>query len=350
VKVADFGLSRCFLPDALPLNLTQSGVTMGTPLYMSPEQVQGHAVDARSDVYSFGVTAYALLAGQPPFRGQTAFEVALQHVQAEPPPLGGLRPDLPPDLCALIHRMMAKKPDDRPQTAREVLRELARLREAVAGGATGALWASALADAPAPEPGRTAAPAPAPRRPGTLIALGLACALAVLAGAGLDWWFKRGATAEAGPAGEPIDRLPLPLGEEDHLLRSIRQLSAAKPEEAKALLKECTRLGLMYLQTDQFVKAEAFFAELTQPGRDEPFRRLGRVGQALLLSRKNEPDLSNDAFREVMPTKSELPRGPLAPVKFEPPLDDAELRFAVVQALNLGQFRQYLGRRAAKGA
>jgi eukaryotic-like serine/threonine-protein kinase len=126
-------------------------MTMGTPLYMSPEQVQGQSVDARSDIYSFGVTCYALLAGQPPFRGQTAFEVALQHVQAEPQPLTALRPDLPADLCALVQRMMAKKPQDRPQTAREVQRELARVRGAAAG-ATAALWSSALAESATPPP------------------------------------------------------------------------------------------------------------------------------------------------------------------------------------------------------
>src|SRR5262249_18927687 len=77
VKVADFGLSRCF-GDKQALNLTQSGVAMGTPLYMAPEQVEGKAVDPRTDIYSFGVTSYHMLTGQPPFRGQSAFEVALQ--------------------------------------------------------------------------------------------------------------------------------------------------------------------------------------------------------------------------------------------------------------------------------
>ena len=76
VKVADFGLARCFAQDQQPLNLTQSGVTMGTPLYMSPEQVQGHTLDARTDIYSFGVTCYHMLAGEPPFKGETPFEVA----------------------------------------------------------------------------------------------------------------------------------------------------------------------------------------------------------------------------------------------------------------------------------
>src|SRR5438445_10385697 len=70
VKVADFGLSRVREGDRPPLNLTQSGVTMGTPLYMSPEQVQSQPVDARTDIYSFGVTCYHMLTGEPPFRGQ----------------------------------------------------------------------------------------------------------------------------------------------------------------------------------------------------------------------------------------------------------------------------------------
>src|SRR5436190_1471315 len=64
VKVTDFGLSRFFAGDTPALNLTQSGITLGTPLYMSPEQVQGKPVDNRSDVYSFGVTCYHLLAGE----------------------------------------------------------------------------------------------------------------------------------------------------------------------------------------------------------------------------------------------------------------------------------------------
>ncbi len=69
VKVADFGLCRD--QDGQGLHLTQSGVTMGTPLYMSPEQAQGHAVDHRSDLYSLGVTFYHMLAGVPPFRAET---------------------------------------------------------------------------------------------------------------------------------------------------------------------------------------------------------------------------------------------------------------------------------------
>jgi len=74
VKVADFGLARVER-DGEGLNLTQVGITMGTPLYMSPEQVEGRPVDPRSDIYSFGVTCYHMLAGHPPFDGATALNV-----------------------------------------------------------------------------------------------------------------------------------------------------------------------------------------------------------------------------------------------------------------------------------
>src|SRR5262245_33498007 len=83
VKVADFGLAR-LSGDGAALNLTQVGVTMGTPLYMSPEQVEGRPLDPRSDIYSFGVTCYQMLSGVTPFRGDTALSVALQHLKSQP--------------------------------------------------------------------------------------------------------------------------------------------------------------------------------------------------------------------------------------------------------------------------
>ena len=80
VKVADFGLAQLTLQGER-VNLTQVGITMGTPLYMSPEQVNGSNVDHQSDLYSFGVTAYHMLSGSPPFRGETAVSVAVQHIK-----------------------------------------------------------------------------------------------------------------------------------------------------------------------------------------------------------------------------------------------------------------------------
>lgn len=149
VKVTDFGLSRYFAgADDGPaaVNLTQSGVTLGTPLYMSPEQVKGLTVDHRSDIYSFGVTCYHLLAGQPPFKGATAFEVAVQHVQNEPMPLVEIRPDLPPELCVLVHKMMAKKPDDRYQTSRDIIRDLAKIQRGLSAGVAVSLSGTGLGE------------------------------------------------------------------------------------------------------------------------------------------------------------------------------------------------------------
>src|SRR4051812_4331359 len=133
VKVADFGLSRCLAGDRQALSLTQSGMTMGTPLYMSPEQVEGKPLDPRTDIYSFGVTCYHMLAGHPPFQGQSPFEVALQHVRSDPAPLSGIRPDLPAGLCAVVHKMLAKDPAQRYQTGRELLRDIGLLREGLGG-------------------------------------------------------------------------------------------------------------------------------------------------------------------------------------------------------------------------
>ncbi len=86
VKVADFGLARLTREGAAN-DLTQIGITLGTPLYMSPEQVEGKPLDPRSDIYSFGVTCYHMLSGLPPFGGETALGVAVQHLKSRPQPL-----------------------------------------------------------------------------------------------------------------------------------------------------------------------------------------------------------------------------------------------------------------------
>ena len=131
VKVADFGLARLIAPEAT--NLTQTGFTMGTPLYMSPEQIEGRPLDVRSDLYSLGVTCYHLLAGRPPFSGQTAVQVALLHLNTDPDPLEELRPEAPREFCQIIARLMAKRPEDRYATPRQLLDALA----GVAGGKGG---------------------------------------------------------------------------------------------------------------------------------------------------------------------------------------------------------------------
>ena len=122
VKVADFGLAR--VNDATDKHLTQIGITMGTPLYMSPEQVEGNEVDVRSDIYSLGVTAYHMLAGHPPYDGENALAIAVQHINSAPQPLQQIRPDAPDDLIQLVDRMMSKSPSDRPENASQLIKEI----------------------------------------------------------------------------------------------------------------------------------------------------------------------------------------------------------------------------------
>jgi serine/threonine protein kinase len=129
VKVADFGLCRD--QDSARVHLTQPGLTMGTPLYMSPEQAQGKPLDHRSDLYSLGVTFYHMIAGEPPFRADSAIAMALKHVNDTPPSMLVFRSDVPPDLDKLVLKLMAKPKADRYQSAGEMLRDLARIREAM---------------------------------------------------------------------------------------------------------------------------------------------------------------------------------------------------------------------------
>lgn len=127
VKVADFGLARA-QGDGAAMGagtaLTQIGVTMGTPLYMSPEQIEGRPLDSRSDIYSLGVTAYHMLAGRPPFHGDTPLAVAVQHLNQPPVPLSKQLPHLPARLEQIIERMMAKKPEERFSDPAALLAEL----------------------------------------------------------------------------------------------------------------------------------------------------------------------------------------------------------------------------------
>lgn len=123
VKVADFGLARINRNEASQ-ELTKVGMTMGTPLYMSPEQAAGGQVDHRSDIYSLGVTAYHMLAGQPPFAKDNAIATAIAHKTETPIPLSTHRPEIPQTLVDIVEKMMEKEPADRYQDCGGIIKDL----------------------------------------------------------------------------------------------------------------------------------------------------------------------------------------------------------------------------------
>ncbi|MFC9926834.1 protein kinase [Streptomyces sp. NPDC127190] len=118
VKVMDFGIARAL--HGASTTMTQTGMVMGTPQYLSPEQALGKAVDHRSDLYATGCLLYELLALRPPFTGETPLSVVYQHVQDMPVPPSQVSEGCPPELDGLVMRSLAKEPDDRFQTAEEM--------------------------------------------------------------------------------------------------------------------------------------------------------------------------------------------------------------------------------------
>jgi serine/threonine-protein kinase len=128
VKVLDMGLVR-YEPDAGPQTegaLTQLGVVIGTIDYLAPEQAKNsHRVDRRADLYSLGCTLYYLLAGAPPFPDGAAMDKLLKHQIDAPPPITKLRPDVSTEVSAIVHRLLAKRREDRYSTAGELAAALA---------------------------------------------------------------------------------------------------------------------------------------------------------------------------------------------------------------------------------
>jgi len=115
VKILDFGISKATGAAAVgQMNLTDSATVLGSPLYMSPEQMRSaRNVDARSDIWALGVILYELLVGKVPFDGETVTELCLKVVIEKETPVSELREDLPPGLSEVVHRCLAKEPNDR---------------------------------------------------------------------------------------------------------------------------------------------------------------------------------------------------------------------------------------------
>ena len=262
VKVADFGLAQ--LMGGERLNLTQEGTTMGTPLYMSPEQVNGQKLDQRSDLYSFGVTCYHMLAGETPFRGESAIAVAMQHLQNTPRDLASRRPDLPKAMCEIVHRMLAKNPDERYPSAQKVLSDLKKFAKSLKDNGVADDLELKLFDPAEPSPSL------AVRRP--WLVLSLLCIFTAAAGAGIGWAMrptipesKGSAVPKANNAEEQFQLALMKVNDPDSFkavkenfpdLKDVyfRQLAdeqlafmmlrdVSKPEQKNAILAQLQQLG-----------------------------------------------------------------------------------------------------------
>jgi serine/threonine-protein kinase len=322
VKVADFGLARV-VSDQHATTLTQVGFTMGTPLYMSPEQVEGKPLDGRSDIYGLGVTCYHMLAGQPPFRGETALSVAVQHLREQPPRLENARPDLPPALCRAIHKMLAKDPEDRYAAARELSRDL----RAIAGvelstSEIEALPATASDFSISGESGRTAATQ-------RLAELMRTAEKQSRLGAAKWWWLA--AIAVAFAIGLAIARFrvepilhPLPpnalnvdrkLNAEAQYVYALmvntepawKSVATYFPDDRLFVLRAQQQLARLYLQDDDYGRAMTVFNQFAeQPDVEVQFRAFGLAGQAIVLAMEGRHQESASKLAELWPMRQDL--------------------------------------------
>jgi len=176
IKVLDFGLARA-LPkldaeaETATGSLTGRGQVLGTPPYMSPEQLAGQQADNRSDIFSFGIVLFEMIAGQRPFSGGSAAQLAASIMTKDPEPLHRYRHGVPDGLDRIIRRMLAKDPNERYQSVHEVWVELRHVREelvAQSPRAAKTLGQTGTMDTPAAEVGAAAGQVPPSAPPGTV--------------------------------------------------------------------------------------------------------------------------------------------------------------------------------------
>jgi serine/threonine-protein kinase len=222
VKVLDFGISKSDGETALALTQTQQA--LGTPLYMSPEQVRSPKhVDARTDVWSLGVILYEALTGQPPFLGETLTGIAVSITNDVPPDVHALCDDVPVELAAVVVRALAKRPEDRFATARELGASLAPFASTELGDvmpAAGGISVDAALESTvsADELANDAATSPpaeraaAKSRSSLIFALGIAGAVAIGLGALAIALRGEGAGRADGPAVAATTAAAEPLG------------------------------------------------------------------------------------------------------------------------------------------
>ena len=244
-KVTDFGIAR----GESFSTMTATGVVMGTPHYMSPEQARGERSDARSDVYSLGCMLYHMLAGEVPFKGDTPLAVIRQQIEEQPRRLREVRRDLPRRLESVVERAMAKDPGRRFQSAAEIGQALrAAVPEAAAFQAsptpersTRPVAASARRPAPVAAPAR---PGAGPRKPIRWLVLGLTAVILIAAVSAAAYLtvFRDDTAATTLPAAPAVPPPPGPAAIPPHVTPTAPPAPAAPPA-ASALAAPAAATG-----------------------------------------------------------------------------------------------------------
>jgi serine/threonine-protein kinase len=322
VKVADFGLAR-LRDDQAATNLTQAGFTMGTPLYMSPEQVEGRPLDPRSDIYSLGVTFYQMLTGETPFRGETALSVAVQHLQKAPPPVESVRPDLPPALCRVVHKMLAKEVSERYENARLLLKDLRALSPAIGSEEELSLIEHWAAEGGPGLPSRqastarlttlmqTARPQPVSRRGVGLFTVGL---IGVF-GLGLGFaWLSR-ATPLLTPSNGKLTHIERKSSAEAQYVYALmvdnedawRAVVEYFPDQPYFAHRAEQQLARTYMQQDDYPRALALFEKFADMNDTEvDFRAFGLAGAAAALALQGHTEEAAKKLADLWPLREKL--------------------------------------------
>jgi serine/threonine-protein kinase len=213
VKILDFGIAKLGsgLGDGPMSAVTRTGSTLGTPFYMPPEQARGEkTLDHRADIYALGVILYEALTGEKPHPGDS-YNAILYHILTQAPaPLASLRPTLPPDLAEAVHGALAFDPGDRPASAMELARAIAKHagRQVTPVQSQFELRVTRPAAAAAAGAGRHATPGaagggPGAARSGRAVRRAGVAAVVAAAGLGAAFWLARGREHAAGPGAPP---------------------------------------------------------------------------------------------------------------------------------------------------
>ena len=317
VKILDFGIAKRLGNEPLDVatattedaaHATAEGRIIGTPAYMSPEQAQGRAdVDARSDVFSFGSMLYEMLAGTPPFRGQTSLAILVAVLHDEPKPLDVVCPDAPPSAPGIVARCLVKQAEDRFASGREILAALdptvraepaadPRNEELAQTASATALAATGLVDVGLAK--TEIAPPRAPRRSARqLYVIAAACLVAGGAVTGL-------APSSHSPSARTAAAPSAPASAEATAAASVtRIVDLPKPKTGVPAAAAEYTSGIQAIHDDDWAKAEAHFAKAIEL---DPGMALGHLRHSMAMLVAQDPDRRRASYGRAVGLRTQL--------------------------------------------